>query len=870
MPAVRDGSYSHPVGEARPPLISKQNGTDSKDIEAAKRSGSMTSAKPSELDEPELLANNPQKRNWRGILLALIVIAVISSIIITASILTTPREHEINYGKTYTFTDMVQFPRAMKMLVYQIKSNHVVYVSPDYDVVAIDLTTLDERMLVSRHDIIEKPEYMGIFIVSPDLSAIVLEYDAASENRNSRLSKIDALLLPHSSSNVTTIEKRIEVGPFPDALEQPHLPFVQWSPQKNFLSFTYNGHIYVHKHPFVSELSEIVNVTKGMPDVDIIYGETDWLYEEELLQTKAALWWNPTATRLAFASFNQKNVSSYYMSRYDGPNDLYGYVQRIKYPKAGDVSDYTNPQIEFFVYDLETGERREFKRPAKIPWDGLLVFTRWYDEDVILVAWTNRIQTEAWITAVSWSRNKSWIIFNTAIQNGWVEMLKETSTEPIVHEPTKSLFIILPRDYSPKAFRGIARLKVDLTGIETRQPVKWVITPEFDITDILHFDGDSHFLFLGTGPDAKNSHVFFGTSDNVVTCLTCGNPNCTYNRAKVSSCGRYFVQECRGPDVPTYILMWINQTRRESGELSVGAVPVRILQDNREFKSVLRGRALARIEYMPLVLRKGTRDQMEVEAKLLLPPELNKSHITKYPLLLYTYGGPGKQMVTTKFSLEWLNYLAATVKVVVATIDGRGAGGRGRLFEQAVYKKLGVVEVEDQLHGLKVLVEQLPFVNASQVGAYGWSYGGFTVGHLLGHPENTYARCGIAVAPVTDFKYYDTAYTERYLGRFNDDPDVYLQTQVGKNAKNMRGKSLLLVHGTADDNVHMINSVALTKQLIRENVDVDVMLYPDANHFIHSTRTREHLYRKMITFLVDCFNKTSIRYHMDLSVKQDF
>ncbi|VDP65703.1 unnamed protein product [Echinostoma caproni] len=357
MPSGRDGSFSHPVDEAEPPLISKQNGTDPRDVEAGtmgKRSGSMTSAKPSEADDPELLANNPQKRNWRGILLALIVIAAISSIIITASILTTPREHEVNFGKPYTFTDMVQLPRAMKILVYQIKNNHVIYVSPDFDVVAIDLATMNERILVSRYNIIEKPEYTGMFTVSPDLSAILLEYDAAS-------------------------------------------------------SFTFNGHIYIHKYPFDSERSTIVNVTSGMPDDDILYGEADWLYEEELLQTKAALWWNPTATRLAFASFNEKNVSTYFMSRFDGSNDLYGYVQRIKYPKAGDFSDYTNPQIGFFIYDLESGERREFPRPEKIPWDGLLVFTRWYDEDVILVTWTNRVQTEAWITAVSWSRKKSWI-----------------------------------------------------------------------------------------------------------------------------------------------------------------------------------------------------------------------------------------------------------------------------------------------------------------------------------------------------------------------------------------------------------------------------------------------------------------------------
>ncbi|KAF6775017.1 hypothetical protein AHF37_06090 [Paragonimus kellicotti] len=208
--------------------------------------------------------------------------------------------------------------------------------------------------------------------------------------------------------------------------------------------------------------------------------------------------------------------------------------------------------------------------------------------------------------------------------------------------------------------------------------------------------------------------------------------------------------------------------------------------ENAEFRQFWYSRALPKTQFINLTLREGTRDQLVVEGKMLLPPQLNRSHITKYPLLLHTYAGPVKQMVTTRFTFDLVHFLAATIKMVVLTVDGRGTGGRGRRFEHQLYKKLGVVEVEDQLDAVKVRL-LLVAVSIHAVSAVtqsrfcNWlshsdekSYGGYTVGHLLGHPENDLIRCGVAVAPVTDFRLYDTAYTERFLGRISDDQDAYL------------------------------------------------------------------------------------------------
>ncbi|TGZ61597.1 hypothetical protein CRM22_007904 [Opisthorchis felineus] len=866
MPSIRKESIPRGSESPNPKLLKKENGADTRDVEA-NSIHSGNSLKPSETDDPELLANTPQKRNWRGILLALLVIAVISSIIVTASILTTPREPADNYGKPYTFSDFIHMNKWFELLSYKIVKDGIVYLSHTGDLVYLNQTTMTQRTLLPRHSLNEwstlfsnlfgqKRMFNGLFSVSSDLSGILLQYGDYQTSRINGPNKYDAVQVPglkiFSLLHLTSM-------PLGDLL-------LSVNPE----AFSFARHVYVHLNLFDDTLSTILNITQGMPDEDIQYGVADWMYGEEIMRTNVAVWWNPSATRIAFLAFDERNVTNVPILLFGVDGGTHERVHQHKYPQAGNPSPYGNPRVSLWIYDIETRERREFERPASIPWDGHFMFERWYNPDTLIVCWSDRTQTQAWITVVSWTRNSSWVIYKTSANNGWVDMTKQANKEPLVHEKTQSLFIILPREYTEKAYRGIARLRVDLSGRETQQTMKWMITPDFDISDILHFNGDDEFLFLGTGPDPKHSHLYWGKAGGDIACLTCGNPNCTYNRAKVSRDGHCFVQECRGPDPPTYILYTINRTTDISGAVtSVEALYQSTLMDNIDLKQLLWERAMPRTEFISLTVREGTRDQLELRAKLLVPPELNKTHIIKYPLLLYTYGGPSRQLVTTKFTLDWTAYLAATAKVLVLMVDGRGSTGYGQKFEHQVYKKLGLVEVEDQLDAVKAFIKHHSYVNTSQIGAYGWSYGGFTVAHLLGHPENNLTRCGVAVAPVTDFKYYDTVYTERHLGRIIDNPDAYLQTQVARNARNFRSKSVLLMHGTADDNVLMINTASLATALINANADVDVMIYPDDNHSVQRASNSEHLYRKATTFLLDCFNKSSIRYSIDLRVKDD-
>ncbi|CAH8550313.1 unnamed protein product [Schistosoma turkestanicum] len=531
--------------------------------------------------------------------------------------------------------------------------------------------------------------------------------------------------------------------------------------------------------------------------------------------------------------------------------------------------------------------------------------TRWMNDDIFIHAWTNRIQNRGWICVFSRLLNQSWVFFKIGYENGWVDLFKQITVEPIINKQNAEMLIILPRDYSEKGYRGIAKLKIPLSSSSSKslQLPTWIITPNFDVKEILYYDGKDEIIFIGTGPESRNAHVYWSSqSIGNMTCLTCENVNNTYNWAEVISNGKYLVQDVRGSGTPKTLLKRIIKNFTETNNVTVTTEIIKYFVNNSAFESFVNSHALPRVEYTKLTLRNGTRNQIDVQAKLYLPPELDPAHITQYPLLLYTYGGPTLQVVTSVLTIDWLTYISATAKVIVAQVDGRGTAGRGRVFEQSIYKKLGVIEIEDQLDSVRALIRRYHFINESQVGAYGWSYGGFTVSHLLTRPENQWIRCGISVAPVSDFRYYSTAYSERYLGRFIDDPDAYSRTVI-RNPKNMASKGFLLVHGTADDNVHLINSAKLIKELIAAGVDIDLMIYPDDDHFllkdnvhlINSAklikeliaagvdidlmiypdddhfllkgRNLESLYRKMTIFLLDCYNKTSVKYAMDLSVK---
>uniref|UniRef100_A0A8W7PA02 Venom dipeptidyl peptidase 4 n=1 Tax=Anopheles coluzzii TaxID=1518534 RepID=A0A8W7PA02_ANOCL len=307
----------------------------------------------------------------------------------------------------------------------------------------------------------------------------------------------------------------------------------------------------------------------------------------------------------------------------------------------------------------------------------------------------------------------------------------------------------------------------------------------------------------------------------------------------------YALIECLGPIVPFSAIYRIVSDLAKS--------PTQVLyylQNNTALAERINKVALPQVKSFPVMISGGYHAQV----RLFLPPGLREDEITRYPMIVHVYSGPGTQLVTDKWRVDWNTYLAGTKDYIVTQIDGRGSSGQGYQLLHEVYRRLGTVEVSDQLEVAEYLRDSLHFVDKRRVGIWGWSYGGYTAALAMASPTSLF-QCGISVAPVTNWKLYDSTYTERYMGMPNvtDNYKGYEDSDLSKHAEKLRDKQFLMVHGTADDNVHFQQSMVFSKALSSKGALFKQLIYPDEGHNLAGVK--KHLYRSMTLFLEDCFRK---------------
>uniref|UniRef100_A0A671YEU0 Dipeptidyl-peptidase 4 n=1 Tax=Sparus aurata TaxID=8175 RepID=A0A671YEU0_SPAAU len=293
---------------------------------------------------------------------------------------------------------------------------------------------------------------------------------------------------------------------------------------------------------------------------------------------------------------------------------------------------------------------------------------------------------------------------------------------------------------------------------------------------------------------------------NTNPCLTCAlqGEDCLYNSAYFSHDASYYRMSCSGPGIPKYSII-----------------------DNR--------------------INKGN-PQIDLWYQMYLPPGFDKSK--KYPLLIDVYGGPCSQKADYIYRVGWSTYLASTEKIIVASFDGRGSGFQGDKLMHAIYKRLGTYEVEDQIRAAREFID-MGFIDKDRVAIWGWSYGGYVTSMVLGAGSGVF-KCGMAVAPVSKWDYYDSIYTERYMMQPKENKAFYENSTVTERAKKFHSVQYLLVHGTADDNVHFQQAAEISEALVEEQVDFEAMWYTDKDHGLGGA-AYQHLYNHMTHFLQRCF-----------------
>ncbi|XP_011864447.1 PREDICTED: venom dipeptidyl peptidase 4 [Vollenhovia emeryi] len=330
-------------------------------------------------------------------------------------------------------------------------------------------------------------------------------------------------------------------------------------------------------------------------------------------------------------------------------------------------------------------------------------------------------------------------------------------------------------------------------------------------------------------------------------CLTCNvvrerdGSRCLYNSAKFSTDNSHYVLTCAGPGVPDIAIYNKNTTL------------LSVWEDNSVVTDIIMEKSQPIVHRYKVSVPGG----FNAQVRLLIPPGADLSGAAKYPMLVYVYGGPDSYQVTEKFNVDWGTYLVTNKSIIYAAIDGRGSGLMGNDMLFAGYRHLGTVEITDQINVTRHLQDKLPFIDRTRTAIWGWSYGGYATGMTLAMDLKGVFKCGMSVAPVTDWALYDSIYTERFMGlpTVADNLQGYEQGQLLNKVENIKNKMYYLIHGTLDDNVHYQQSLMLAKVLEQKDILFRQQTYTDEDHGI--VQSRAHLYHSLENFLDECFQTSS-------------
>lgn len=555
----------------------------------------------------------------------------------------------------------------------------------------------------------------------------------------------------------------------------------------------------------LSDMQETQITTNGEFN-KIINGTTDWVYEEEFAITKG-FFWSPDSKKIAFYSFDESNVKEYTIPYY---GSLYPVQYTYKYPKAGEA----NSVVSVLVYDIEAQQTHNIDLgPNK---DIYIPRLQWTLNNEVFVHKLNRHQNHYELFVASCNDYKLNKIYDER-NECYIEQV-----EDVTFLSDKKNFILKSEK---NGFMNLYKVNIYTKEIEP------ITTGQYDVADICYIDDKSgKIYFTAAQSEAYNRELLVVDKNKKIKKLS-GKVG-TYT-ADFSATGKYYISSFSDTDTPT-----IYTVNDNTGKVLV------VLEDNKDLKAVLSNYGKERKEFGKFKTSSG----QELNYWIIKPEKMESGK--KYPLLFYVYGGPGSQEVLNSQSRAsdymWFRMLAQK-GYVVACVDGRGTGMRGEKFKKCTYMELGKYETEDQIEAAKYF-GSLSFIDKNRIGIFGWSYGGY-MSSLCITKGADYYKAAIAVAPVTNWRYYDNVYTERFMRTPQENADGYDMNSPINHVEKLKG-NYLLIHGTADDNVHYQNSMDLITALVKANKQFEHFAYPNKDHGIYGGNTRLHLYTLMTDFIL--------------------
>ncbi|WP_294772078.1 S9 family peptidase [Prevotella sp.] len=586
-----------------------------------------------------------------------------------------------------------------------------------------------------------------------------------------------------------------------------------WSPDGQQVAFVRGGNIFLVK--LLYDNAEI-QVTKDGKFNEVINGLPDWVNEEEF-SFNSALTFNADGTMICWLRYDESKVKTYSLEMYKGMKpakeeyDTYPGFYSYKYPKAGE----DNSTVSAWSYDIKSHKINRLQVPLDA--DGYMPRIKPTNDPMRIVVYTmNRHQDDLCLYAVNPRSTVAQLIIKEHVD----KYVREEAMEGVKFVGDK---ILLPSDRS-----GYTKLYIyNMNG----QLQRTIGDGNYDITSVYGYDpktGDVYYQAAALGATDRQVYV---THKNGKTVRLTDREG--WNTAFFSGDFQYFVNTWSDYNTP-----YVFTTRTRDGKV------INTIEDNKAVKQLVSDYGFCKREPFSFTTSEG----VVLNGWMVKPKDFDANK--KYPVIMHQYSGPGSQQVTNSWSAGSMgqggafdSYLAQEGFIVVS-VDGRGTGGRGSEFEKCTYLNLGNLESKDQVE-TALYVGSLPYVDKDRIGIWGWSYGGFNTLMSMSEGRGVF-RAGVAIAPPTNWKYYDSVYTERYMRTPKENPDGYATNPI-ERAPKLHG-ALLICHGTADDNVHPQNTYEYSEALVQADKDFRELFYTNRNHSIFGGNTRNHLLRQVAQF----------------------
>ena len=662
----------------------------------------------------------------------------------------------------------------------------------------------DDKRTIDRYDIATGNKIECLFDIANTRETTIGYVEGFEVSENGRYILVYNETKPIYRRTFTATYYAYEVRsrllkPLSRQFKQQQAPLI--SPDGRMIAFVAENNIYIKKLDYDSE----VQVTKDGEKDRIINGVPDWVYEEEFCTTMSMAW-APDNLTLCYLKYNESEVPLYTLPLYQGTCDamnqyaLYPGEYTYKYPVAGQK----NSKVTLHAYDVENRKITDITMPdSKIEYIPGIQYGG-DTSDILIVLTLNRDQNHYEIYSVNPKSTVAKSIY-TEDSKAWVD--------PMAYENIKLLndgFLVVS---SRTGYNHI--YKYTYAGAL----VKAITSGQFDVTDSYGQDAKGNFYYQAASPSPIDRTVVKIDAKGVATVVSKKE-----GTSSASFCPDMSKMMLKYSDATTAPLYTFNNSDGKQ---------LRVVEDNARYAAKYAGMPTKKFFKMQS-------DGYELNGYMILP----ENATGKLPVIMYQYSGPGSQLVLNSWSVDWENYFA-TQGYAVVCVDGRGSGGNGREFQDVVYKRLGYFETIDQINAAKY-VATLPWADPNRIGIYGWSYGGYEALMAASATSNPY-KAAVAIAPVTDFRFYDTVYAERYMLTPQQNEEGYRKSAPLNCVQGLKCP-LLIMYGTADDNVHPQNSIQYVSKLQSIGGLCDMFIFPNMNHSIYGCNSRSVVYAKMLDF----------------------